>query len=537
MSAEPRPRSSHPTRPPAAAPRAFLLPAPLRYIAEQIPLSQLLVTCGPLAEVRPLFRHIVSELARALADVEAQCTFAVCEGGISAESVYLAEGGTRLTLRGVAWGQAIQGAAPSAAAALAGRSAELLRAFGRIVRALLPPPRAGGAAPPPPREIALADAEFGVTLYSGEAIIISAAAAGAGAAAGGGATARRAAGSSGGGGSARDSSELTGLPVLFSTAAAAPSSFAATAAAAAALEAAAPAHAAAVTGSLDDECAWLAPRVESGGEEEGGADMARGGAPAVTARWLDAERGAAARGTVCPDVLVVGAAVGEATLCLDAVRPAADGYAPALGGARAAARRVPVRVLARAPSPVLAAILDAADPRQEDSAAIATVRLLALLLDGEVSGGGGSGGDSGGGGSGGFAKVARQIAAVLDFNAVPGAPGAAADADADGTGAHDADALAALVCALEEADPALPSGLSGVPAGDDDDGETLRLGAASGGAAAARRVRWIAHLARHPYFESAPSPADIAGEFVAYAAPLRARAARAAARLGATGGA
>jgi hypothetical protein len=72
-------------------------------VPEQLPLAQLVATCGPLAEARPLFRHLAAELARALADVEAQCTFSLA-APLTAESVYVSDAGSRVTLRGVPWG-------------------------------------------------------------------------------------------------------------------------------------------------------------------------------------------------------------------------------------------------------------------------------------------------------------------------------------------------------------------------------------------------------------------------------------------------
>jgi len=456
-----------------------------------------LETCGPLCEGRPFFRFLAGELARALADVEAQCTFGLAAGGVGADCVYVAEGGARVTLRGVRWAAPIQPHAPSAAAELEERAAELLRSFGRVMRAVLPPApahaEAGAGAgagehgahgapaeapPPPPRTLSLAEAQHGVELFVGEEVVVE---------------------DEGGGGD-----------------------------------------------EVDDDTVWLphmTPAALPGGAGEGAGEGEGAGAGAfagtgedaaapalaASARWRDAG-GAARAGAACPAVVVAGATVGEAVLWLHGVRGAAAAAAAAAGAAPfarapppleavAASRRVGVRVSAREPSPTLAALVEAADPRLEDSAAVATVRLLTALLAPGARGAPGAA----------FARVARELAAVLEFNGAPAAPGGAAGAE--GEGAHDADALAALVAALEEADAALPVALGGGAGGDEGSaGAGLRLGAVAA-RAAARAVRWVSHLARHPFLAEPVDAGAVAADFLAWTAPLRRAQRRAAAAL------
>lgn len=437
----------------------------------------MLATCGSIAESRPLFQHIAGELARALADIEAMCTFGVCAGGISTENVYLAEGGTRLTLRGIRWGPAILPSSASASAALAQRSDELLRSFGRIMRAMLPAPARSGAAAHQ-REILMSDAEYGITMFLGESVVLETSSSQ------GSAAAPRAAHGS-----------LEGLPVIFSTAhdLSAPSTE--------------PSSAAAAASAHDGDFVWQPPRVAA----------AANGAACATARWAD-DGGAGVRvgsGAACPSIFVSATAVGNSTLWIEATR----------GDASVESTRcVPLCVLDSAPSPVLSAIVEATDAQQEDSAAIATLRLLSLLTSGD--------GNESNGATEGFSRVARRVAAVLGFNSSPTAPGDSDEAEADGTGAHDADALAALVCALEEADASLPSGFSGVPGEDLDAGGELKLGVIGGTRKSRSGISCFGHLARHPFFADASSSAA-AEDFVAYSSPLRLKALKASAVLAA----
>lgn len=398
------------------------------------------------------------------------CTFGVCADGISTENVYLAEGGTRLTLRGIRWGPAILPSSASASAALAQRSDELLRSFGRIMRAMLPTPSRAGN-PAPQREILMSDAEYGITMFLGESVLLETSSMQRSAAA-----PRAAQGS------------LEGLPVIFSTAhISAPATVSASAAAA--------------TSARDGDCVWQLPRVVASSD----------GVACASARWADNEETESRVGSVaaCPSILVSATAVGNSTLWIEATQ--GDSSVESM-------RCVPLRVLASAPSPVLSAIIEATDAQQEDSAAIATLRLLSLLT---------SDGNDGEGASDGFSRVARQVAAVLGLNS---SPGDSDDAEADGTGAHDADALAALVCALEEADASLPSGFSGVPGEDLDAGGELKLGVIGGARKSRSGISCFGHLARHPFFADASSTA-VAEDFVAFSSPLRLLASRASSSL------
>lgn len=107
------------------------------FVPSMVPLSQIINVCGRLPEGRKLFRFIAAELVRALADIEAQCTFNVAPGSITSENVYLSEKGSRLLLRGVAWGDPIPPNQDDTEAILQQRSKVLLKTFGEILQDVL----------------------------------------------------------------------------------------------------------------------------------------------------------------------------------------------------------------------------------------------------------------------------------------------------------------------------------------------------------------------------------------------------------------
>lgn len=154
------------------------------HIPAAVSLAQLRAHCGPLHEGRPLFRHIARELLAALGDLDAQCCYDVARmrgptagaadgaAAITLEHVYLSESGTRLTLRGVPWaGPLSEGIGAEGGpladwggrAALDARSRALLRAYGCMLRALLPSDSHQGA-----RVVRRRLAEVGFSMTVGE---------------------------------------------------------------------------------------------------------------------------------------------------------------------------------------------------------------------------------------------------------------------------------------------------------------------------------------------------------------------------------
>lgn len=109
----------------------------LEFIPGMVPLSQLLETCGRIPESSPFFRHIASELIRAFADIESQCTFSLVPDAITVENIYLAEQGTRVILRGIGWGTPLSTDVDVATTQLLLRSKILFRCFGKILREIL----------------------------------------------------------------------------------------------------------------------------------------------------------------------------------------------------------------------------------------------------------------------------------------------------------------------------------------------------------------------------------------------------------------
>ncbi len=272
-------------------------------------------------------------------------------------------------------------------------------------------------------------------------------------------------------------------------------------------------------------CVWLPPLLHG-----------RGGAPppALTACACAGEEvdGAA------PLFTVTAGAEGEGTLLLFALREGAEAplrgsdgllsHAPhgeALGRAPLA---LPLRACSAAPSPTLSTVLRCVGAAADTaSSAVATVRLLAALLA-----------RGGGGGGGGFADLARFLCGVFAL----GEEGGGGEGVSAAGGVHEADALAALVRAVQEpAGAPLPPSFfggggarrGGVTAGDADAAEA---GSAEGGAAAAffapRRAEallWAAHLARLEYFSSrgfvgggeGGADVELMDDWAGYTAPLR----------------
>lgn len=107
------------------------------YIPSMIPLSQLLMYCGRLPENRLYFSYLICELVKAFADIEAQCSFTVAPGSITTENIYVSEKGSRITLRGIAWGDPIPPDRDATELMLINRSKILLRTFGEIIRDIL----------------------------------------------------------------------------------------------------------------------------------------------------------------------------------------------------------------------------------------------------------------------------------------------------------------------------------------------------------------------------------------------------------------
>jgi hypothetical protein len=254
---------------------------------------------------------------------------------------------------------------------------------------------------------------------------------------------------------------------------------------------------------------------------------------------------------------------------------------------------VPLHSYLRSPSPTLSSLLDACDPRPEESAAVASLRLLAAsvakntgMVNGKKGSAAASSGGAGGKGSGKsagapavdqirddetFLAVMRQVAAVLKLNksaaadasapedgpggeagagagtgagagAAPGKPGpsdlaklAAAASSNGGSDVNDVDALAALINAMEAGaanEDALLQGDVGVLGGPRG-GSAADADAAAhkvGGKRARKTVRWVSHLARHPYFAGVYyDSAQIMDEYASYAHPLTQLASRLAA--------
>jgi hypothetical protein len=656
------------------------------HVTGMVPLSQLIRNCGRLPEGRLLFRHLATELIHALADVEAQCTFSIAPGSITSENIYLSEGGTRLTVRGVAWGDPIAAEQDSTPSQLANRSRTLLRTLGEVLRDMLV-------------ESAVTrnmEAEIALTTESDAEAGIAAAAAAAGdqglsAAEKTAAEANK---------TSRTEIEairhnvgdytpnMAGVEevVMVERAGAERGLHVAEGASihlllphsAAELDLP-PAHAAKYSAAALRKAVWLAPLLQVEGASspaeltgkaavEAHANLtpgrtlqgafSHGGLTALVngkmveravdpdARALHPTDPDAARERQRTRYRVRAHRAGKAVLHFylvdpespsavaaarakrDPRRAVADLLGPtasssALELARSLASSyleggygvlvpspddvlavvaVPLNVYPRSPSPTLSSLLDACDPVPEESAAVASLRLLAAMVArniGMVNGkrNGSGGGDAGGGAAAALAPlvdqihddesflvVMRQVSAILRFNkgssvdasALPSGGGSATprggDAHASGEGKsaaaaaaaaataaaaaasggggsndiNDVDALAALINAMERPAP----GEDGV-GGEDDMGSALGLlGAApTGGSAAdadaaqrraetaggaARRkktVRWVSHLARHPYFASIhPSTDEVMDDYNAWAHPLTQLATRVAAR-------
>ena len=389
-----------------------------------------------------------------------------------------------MTLRGIAWGDSLLPSLPSCAADLAARSAELLRSLGRFLRDLLPsldaqlPSRVMGdeACAPITHTLTLAEAQYGVTLFLGDALVII------------------------------DEGPIPGTP--------------------------------AADGDPAVDTVWLphitrAELTEQHTITTSGIANAKLPPLAASARWLYDGGGTTNVGPACPGVVVEGTEIGNALLWMYGVRGAdaaaagATPFSPAPPPSEMVfvSRCVPVCVCARTISPTLRAIIDATDPRLADSAAVSTVRLLTTLISASSDSSASS-----------FARVSRELAAVLQFNDAAAPPGAG-DKDNGGGGgsagaaaaneqigfssSHDADTLAALISALEEADAQLPISLGGTTGDDKQEKDGLLLGAA-GVRMAAQNIKWVSHLARHPYLAGYVHDDEaVLNDFLVYTAPLR----------------
>jgi hypothetical protein len=409
---------------------------------------------------------------RAFADIEAQCTYSLAAGSLNSDVIYVSEGGTRVTLRGIAWGDAILASSPSCSGDLALRSSEILRSLGRVLRELLPALSDDADDRTITHTLTLAEAQHGISILSGESVSIF-------------------------------DEGPTGGATLSATA-----------------------------GNVSDGTVWIphVTRAEITAIDLESAELA------ASARWQDESDDLKNVGVACPSIVVTGERIGEAVLWLHGVR-GSDAASAAEAGATPFAiipppfetvlvsHRVPIRVSSRDASPILRAIIEATDYKIENSSAVATVRLLStLLLPQEAANQ-----------SAAFSHVARELAAVLQFNSSTAPPGAGRDSTMDEAGSsysHDADTLAALIAALEEADALLPVSLGGAVADYKQDEEGLRLGVASS-QTTSHNIQWVSHLARHPYFNATHDDEAVLSDFLAYTAPLRLAQKRAAAALSA----
>lgn len=144
------------------------------YIPDMIPLTQLLRHCGRMSESSALFRCIAANLARACRDID-MCTLSLQSShhALNVSHVYVSDGGSRLTLRGVGWGTPLPQLGPEAARQRRQRSIRIVQFYGTVVRLMLcaPPVVSGDAEAPlrvypyPPqhtRVVRRAQAEVGV---------------------------------------------------------------------------------------------------------------------------------------------------------------------------------------------------------------------------------------------------------------------------------------------------------------------------------------------------------------------------------------
>lgn len=571
---------------------AVLGPASLfcfEFIPGQIPLSQLLAVCGRMPEARPYFRFLACELTRAFCDIEAQCTYDLPPGSITADNIYLSEQGTRLTLRGIAWGDPIPADTDATEHRLRARSRVLLRMLGSMLRDILVDPAAAPGGGPQRvggghgsmQVFAGHDADRGGADLEGHKE-----------------------------GPSRKTRQLAarlvedeakpvgrGTPTAAATAAPEAEDGGAAAAEAAAVKVynreACELGITAVVGerfeillpnlpktggAVAGRAMWLAPLLSLEGQpqpgEEGYGEEARASASAGAAYTLAQGRlgggiplrvtaaaeelVSAGSGAVAPvrntRIAIEGGSEGSGSLWLylvpadspsalahkrataaaaaamtngsggssgssagatSALAAAGLGVAPPQPAEVLAAVVVPFRIAAAIPSPTLTAILDACDPRAEESASIATLQLLADIVG--RSSGGGDGSGSGGGGRSAFLPVIRRLAAVLALgqreeleqgNAADGEKGKNSAASV----MADADSLAALIQALEDHGG---HGGSGGGGGDEEEG--------NGGT----EVEFVAQMAQHPYFAVASQTGAnevemkaVVADFVAWVYPL-----------------
>jgi hypothetical protein len=459
-----------------------------------VPLAQLRYACGALTEGRPFFRHLAAELARALADVEAQCSLSLPPGGITAENVYVSESGTRLQLRGVTWGEPIPPGRDGTEALLARRSRALMQALGDILGNLLldeeegPQPGLAGVATGPGGSVAayscgtalqgiaaVVDEEFDLVLgdplgctWLSPLLAMPGLAPGLGS----------------------DAEGLDTLAMRLSMGRATTGDGG---------------------GGMPLRCIGQAGEVV-----EGGGTRTRftflGAAPgACTLHFCAVQKGAAAPPTALPpspslqraEALLQGAGFGT----VQPPSPVSEVV-------------VPLAVYGRAASPTLCALLATCAPAPDESAGMAVVKLIAGMHSKAARGGGG--GDD----SAAFLSTARVLAAVLGLTASSGmgleAGGMTArQVSALAYGAvSDSDGLAALIATMEEGE-----GGAGEVFGPHGNAVAEAMGDEVAGSG---RVRWLSHLARHPYFALPQDVGAVAADYAAYASPIREAQARAA---------
>lgn len=532
------------------------------YLPGLVPLAQLLVHCGPLHEGRPFFRHLATSLCHAFCDIEAQCSLALVPGSITAENIYLSEGGNRLTLRGICWADPLPAESDGTASLLALRSACMMECLGQVMRACLPASvekewkRAKRRGVYADAVGMVVDGEDGDSSRSGN-------------------------------GQQEEDQEVT----VYTTSAAVLGI-----------------HLTDVTAcELQYEsvegCTWLPPVLQVHGAARPGVDSSIGeeALAALAVQLTPGSRvqdGTLDGGPVCraqsrsDSVHLRGLRPGTATLHLYAVRGSDGGQGQGAGGGTGtlseAARKVdelmraagftsippspsvvvqhvevPLTVHPHEPSPVLAAILAACDPQPQESAPMATLKLLAAMhtaagqrgkllgvvedpiLDeralietsrqvaallgltqapasGQAAGGvqaGVVGGDA-----------VMPAGSALSATVGPGAPLTAKSASSIAYGAvSDTDAVAALVAAIgKEAGqgdvPLGPAGSTEVEVG----GHAGQARLSSGAPGTPDRILWLCHLALHPWFQAAPTEADnITQDYHAWTYKLRDKQAKA----------
>jgi len=123
---------------------------------------------GGLCETQPLFRHIMNSVLSALSDIQRMCSYTLTRP-LDCSNVFLGDGGTRVLLGGVPWGDSV----PEDATCLRRRADCLLASLGRIARGLLQLPVVQGAGSSSSRAYTVSGAERGISLRAGESALIT----------------------------------------------------------------------------------------------------------------------------------------------------------------------------------------------------------------------------------------------------------------------------------------------------------------------------------------------------------------------------